>query len=165
MVGFFADYIEINLVITVFLTRELVNYNCYAVRNFVVEFQKNFFAHYFGDHKSFAFVRNNVLFYNLAALGHLLREVLLKLAHIGVFARRNGENVAVNAVIVQLFNVLCNALLRHNVYLCVGKRHRNFAVRILFDKRYILVGNSAVPVVNEKNKINVLCGVVRGFKH
>ena len=135
------------------------------MRNFFGKFQKNFFAHYFRNHKFFGLVGNDIFRNHLFALRKSVRKVFFKLCNISTFSCRDGKNVAVDSVFVQQLYIRRDIFLWHYIYFCIGNRHRDIAVRVTLDKRDIAVGNSAVTVVDEQNEIDVLCRGFGGFHH
>ena len=149
VVGSFANDIQIDIVHAVFVLFKRVDDNGNAVRDFLVEFEQDFFAHNFGNHKLFALVRNNVLLENLVPFGHLLYQEILQMPHVFALARRNGENVDIQARIGKFRHIKGDIFFGHNIDFRIRHRHRYAQILVFLNQGKIFVRDAFVSVQHE----------------
>ena len=121
----FAHDIEVDIVYAVFVARKRVDNDSDAVRNFLIEFQQDFFAHDFRYHEFFAAIGYDFLFEYLAALRQKIDEKFFQRAHVSAFSRRYGEYVRSLQLFREQREIAGNFFLGHDVRFRIRHNERS----------------------------------------
>ena len=124
VVVFFANDIKVYIVNTVVSSRKLVNRNRHAVRNFSIVFKKNFFTHYFGNHKLFRLVRYCIRIENVITFWKVFKYNVQKFFNVSSLSCRYGHYFIYAVYFSKFYKFLGDILFGHNIRFCKGNDHR-----------------------------------------